>query len=143
MKKVMMILLIMALVGCVVRVYAGYNEDKIREAQTPRKESRLDKFLIDFTDNTKQYTGQTIMIPLFVSSFGLLHDGKANHEGHSLREWVGSDVDFWNGNFQIRISIPKPLSVPNAHHAELLIVTFVCEKGDLKSGNRAISIKRP
>jgi len=139
MKKFVIMLAIVSLLLASSIVKAGYNEEKIKEAQTPKKQS---EFLIDLTDNTEKYKGQTITLPLFVSSIPLFADGK-HQKGDSLREWVGSDVDFWNGNFKIRISIPKSLSVPNAAHADFLIVTFVCEKGHLKSGNRAISIKRP
>ncbi len=96
----------------------------------------------DFIDNTEKFSGKTITILLFVGSH-ILKD-----EGHSLRDFVGSNVKFFAygskmGFLDIVISIPHSLSVPNAGYSDQMRVTFICREGSLRKGNQAVSIERP
>ena len=95
----------------------------------------------DLIDNTKKYVGRTLKMSLIIGSaiFG--------DRGQSLQNFTGSYVDFRNsyGNsrLDIRVYIPKSLSVPKASYGDNLLVTFICRDGDLRNGNEAISITRP
>ncbi len=120
----------------------------------------------DFFDNTENYAGDTVVLELVVTSSVFAK------EGHSLKNLLGGVAEFhlfvpdtsrnsgiapWNvatgqvyqtinpefGEFPIKISIPRNLSVPRAAFGHKVLVVFICGKGHLEDGNTAIKIQRP
>ena len=95
----------------------------------------------DFLDNTIKYKGQTITFEMFVDE-DIFMD-----RGESLRDYVGKDVKFAAvgpnaHHLSMVIKIPEGLSVPNVDHNGRVIVTFICNEGNLRHGNIAKSIER-
>ena len=111
------------------------------EDSNVRKGERSDSFdIIDFIDNTRKYAGRTLSMKLTIFS-SIFAD-----RGQSLQNFTGSYVNFkgyyGNSSLDIRVYIPKSLSVPKAAYGDRVMVTFICKDGDLRNGNEAISISR-
>jgi tetratricopeptide (TPR) repeat protein len=128
------------------REIKGLEVKKLAEEERRQEQKKYPHIQIsdirDFIDNTEKYKGKAITLVLKITSGIFLSNGK------SLRDYVGSDVQFLasgpkGATLRIVISIPNSLSVPKAEYLDMVRVTFVCEKGDLMNGNRAFSIERP
>jgi hypothetical protein len=93
-----------------------------------------------FTKSTATYKGKTITLGL------KLDELSANEQGKSLRDFVGRDAKFTTTastgeHLRLVISIPEGISLPEAADSDDLVVTFLCQHGDLRHGNVAKSIQ--
>lgn len=125
-------LILMTVAFCLVQK-AGAAEEPKEKKLTGKKQ------VVDFVDNTKNYKGDTITLEL-------------EYEGESLRDGLGLICPFEIDDAEagadgthddVKILVPRDLDVPNAKVGSRLWVTFVCGEGSLKTGNKAVKIKRP
>jgi hypothetical protein len=91
-----------------------------------------------FIKHTATYKGKTLTLGLKLDEA---------EKGQSLRDFVGRDVKFTTTapsgeNLNLVITIPKDLSVPEANASDDLVVTFICQRGELRQGNIAKMIQR-
>jgi len=89
-----------------------------------------------FASQTATYKGKTVTLSLKID------EPIDKGQGQSLRDKVGRDVKFTTTappgeRLNLVIRIPKDLSVPDAASGDDLVVTFICQKGDLRQGNVA------
>jgi hypothetical protein len=97
--------------------------------------------IVDVIDHTPNYKGKTLTMDLEIDE-NIFPD-----KGQSLQDYVGKGVKF-NAfgpkmeRLSIVINIPRGLVVPKAAIFEHVIVTFVCNDGNLQHGNEAKSIGR-
>jgi len=91
----------------------------------------------DFMSHTAAYKGKTITLVLKVDPSG---------PGKSVRNHLGSEVKFTavgpkGEHLNLVITIPEGMAVPDAGQSDDFLVTFVCQRGDLRQGNVAKSIR--
>lgn len=124
-------------------------ERKQKEAEKQRQEEQetlakaannpvtLDKSeRADFLDNTVSYKGKAVR---FECKF--YGDGWRNRSTGRMTQlelWVFHD----GGSFQVHVDVPDDLSIPNLQGSDYLFVTFLCERGSLTNGNKALKIVR-
>jgi len=89
-----------------------------------------------FIKNTATYKGKTLTLGL------KLDEAIDKAKGRSLRDFVGRDVRFQtsapNGeHLSLVITIPPDMSVPEVGNSDDVVVTFICQRGDLRQGNLA------
>jgi hypothetical protein len=90
----------------------------------------------NFAKQTTTYKGKTVTLSLKID------ESINKNQSQSLRELVGKDAHFTTATpdgerLNLIISIPQDLSVPDATAGDDLVVTFVCQRGDLRQGNVA------
>jgi hypothetical protein len=108
------LLLALAFMGCVCGCgVQGLNSDNA----------------IDLLDKTETYKGKTVT----VSGYSL-----ARYEGDKTRSnylSVPIEVLAKKGSFRLNLSVPPSISVPPLDLGHTFKVTFVCNEGNLNSGN--------
>jgi hypothetical protein len=90
----------------------------------------------DFIKHTAAYKGKTITLGLKVD------EAIAKDQRQSLRDFVGRPVKFTTTaptgeQLILIVTLPTGMSVPDVGHADDVVVTFVCQRGNLREGNEA------
>ena len=90
----------------------------------------------DFLDNTVSYKGKAVRFECEWIGAGLRNRVTQRMTALELEVYHGS------GFFKMNLTVPTDLDIPNIQVGDDLIVTFVCEKGLLNTGNIAVKIER-
>lgn len=125
------------ILGC-SGIWSGGQKAKppavVSEKQQPEQSADTD--LIDFLDNGPKYKGKLVTFPVVMGDGDLR---QASEKG-GIAEFITHNK---TTNYQILLTIPKGLAVPNAGPGEPLRLTFKCENESLISSlNVATKIER-
>lgn len=125
------------------RILASIEAEKQREkeqealAAAARSPITLDKpERADFLDNTANYKGKAIRFECEWIGGGLRNRTTGRMTALELEVYHGS------GFFKMNLTVPPDLDMPNIQVGDDLIVTFLCGKGLLNTGNTALKIER-
>ena len=101
--------------------------------------------LLDFLDNPSKYEGYEITIDAQYDGKGLadwIENGKFASNVSSPFS-VGENVDGRWIRADLKILIPRGCDVTPIRQFEDARIKFICSRGSLTSGNRAVSVQRP
>lgn len=106
-------------------------------AEAARHPMTLDKSeRADFLDNTASYKGKAIKFECEWIGGGL--------RSRSTGRMTVLELDVWHssGLFHVNVRVPEELDIPNIQKGDDLVVTFLCAKGLLNTGNTALKVER-
>lgn len=87
-----------------------------------------------FTDHPEKFKGKTVCMKV-------LYDGGGLRQGGRLFQ-MPLDVFINGGLSHMTLEIPPGIDLPSIEPNQNLLITFVCEKGDLHEGNKAVRVQR-
>lgn len=90
----------------------------------------------DFLDNTAKYKGKAVRIEC--------EWGGGGRRSRSTGRMTQLEVEAYHGSgfFKINVNVAEDLAMPNIQPGDDLVVTFLCERGSLTIGNKAIKVER-
>lgn len=139
-QLVAMMLLALGLVGC-----GGPKTMKVGDKSCPVV-MLSQAGLVKFVDNTGNYKGKVVVAPLrFNGVDGLRVGGICPFKG------LGKDDKGSYTHFDMKIIVKPHLigakynaldELPNVKSGDEVLVTFLCDEGDINSGNFALAVER-